>query len=114
MYAFVASMYGFDSMLMLNVDLVAVDIALTTQQGSLPALAGDSVFQWLDCPTGLPVEGATDALFVPEKSGSYAVVVTTRGCADTTACFAATVVSTWIPDGSGEWKRWTVPAEGTL
>jgi len=109
-----ASVAGCDSVLTIHVDLVAVDTSVTAHEGSLQAHAGESAFQWLDCATGLPVEGATDALFVPEQSGSYAVVVTTRGCADTSACFAVTVVSNRIPEGSGDWKLWPVPAEGTL
>jgi hypothetical protein len=45
-----------------------------------------ATYQWLNCGTGLPIAGATGRAFVPSLSGTYAVVVTSNGCADTSTC----------------------------
>ncbi|MBR9919800.1 MAG: T9SS type A sorting domain-containing protein [Bacteroidetes bacterium] len=43
-------------------------------------------YQWINCDTGEPVPGATDALFVPEISGNYAVEVTSFVCQEVSDC----------------------------
>lgn len=60
-----------------------------TQTGvTLTAQTAESTLQWLDCATGIPVQGATQAFFAPAQNGSYAVAVSNaQGCADTSACF---------------------------
>lgn len=43
-------------------------------------------YQWIDCETGLTIEGANGKEFVPIRSGSYAVIVSDGACSDTSAC----------------------------
>ncbi|MDQ3100616.1 MAG: T9SS type A sorting domain-containing protein [Bacteroidota bacterium] len=45
-------------------------------------------YQWLDCNNAdQPIEGATEQMFVPTVSGSYAVQVSTMNCQATSDCF---------------------------
>lgn len=45
-----------------------------------------SSYQWIDCATNLPINGATNQSFSPTQSGSYAVIVSDGVCSDTSAC----------------------------
>lgn len=53
---------------------------------SLTSNAEDATYQWIDCETDEPIEGADGQTFSPDHVGSYAVVVTQRGCTDTSIC----------------------------
>jgi NAD-dependent dihydropyrimidine dehydrogenase PreA subunit len=43
-------------------------------------------FQWIDCSTGNPIEGAVDFFYEPEVNGEYAVIITEENCSVTSAC----------------------------
>jgi hypothetical protein len=70
-------------------DPAAVDVS-TTYMGdtiSANASAGTSTFLWVDCDNGNTViPGETSQDFTPTVPGNYAVIVTTFGCTDTSAC----------------------------
>ncbi|MCZ2101277.1 MAG: T9SS type A sorting domain-containing protein [Chitinophagales bacterium] len=51
-------------------------------EGYLVAKEIDVLYQWIDCNTGLPIEGATSRVFWTSKSGSYAVIITSPYCDD--------------------------------
>ena len=96
--------------LLLQVDEVAF---LVEQQGqSLTVEANDAAFQWINCATNLPIEGATGNVFMPTVTGSYAVVVTQEGCTATSDCFAVTVVSTENPSADAGWQVLPNPTSG--
>jgi len=96
--------------LLLQVDEV---VFLVEQQGqALTVEASDASFQWIDCATNLPIEGATGNVFMPTVTGSYAVVVTQEGCTATSDCFAVTVVSTENPSAEAGWQVLPNPTSG--
>jgi len=96
--------------LLLQVDEVAF---LVEQQGqSLTVEANEATFQWINCATNLPIEGATDNVFMPTVTGSYAVIVTQEGCTATSDCFAVTVVSTENPTTEAGWQVLPNPTSG--
>lgn len=105
---------GCDSVVTLTVSLIEVDTAVEATETSLMALNSQATFQWIDCGTGLPVAGATDALFLPDKSGTYAVIIVQDGCMDTTSCYQVTIVSTENPDSEKAWAVWPIPAVDVL
>jgi hypothetical protein len=54
---------------------------------TLSAAATGVAYQWIDCNTNQPVVGATNQSFTTtEAVGTYAVVVSTNGCSDTSDC----------------------------
>jgi uncharacterized delta-60 repeat protein len=53
----------------------------------------NALFQWLDCDNmENPIPGATDAVFEPAVTGSYAVQVSNASCSATSVCEDFTVV----------------------
>ncbi len=80
---------GCDSNIVLNLTIVRIDTAITQSGDTLVANMPAASYQWLDCDNGYaPVGGAASRQFIPEKSGSYAVVVSRNGCKDTSGCYA--------------------------
>ncbi|MFN4197797.1 MAG: T9SS type A sorting domain-containing protein [Flavobacterium sp.] len=45
-----------------------------------------TTYQWIDCTTELPISGATAQEFTPLSNGSYAVLLTTKGCISQSDC----------------------------
>lgn len=78
---------GCDSTVTVNVQITAIDTGVTVVDGTGTAneTAADS-YAWIDCTTQLPVTGATSSTFTTSVTGSYAVIVTKNGCADTSEC----------------------------
>ncbi len=66
---------------------------VTTVGNTLRADAADATYQWLDCATDQPIEGATARTFAPEQNGTYAVRVSTGGCTALSACVPFTITS---------------------
>ena len=58
---------------------------------SLVVSQEDAEYQWIDCATNEPIEGATQSQFEPVVSGSYACVITLGECTDTTDCIDVTI-----------------------
>ena len=85
-----------------TVSVLKVNTAVTMRTDTLIALVGSDAqaLQWINCADHMPVEGATDSMFVPEKNGSYAVVVTQGVCADTSVCLS--LMPTAVKELSGE------------
>ncbi len=51
-------------------------------------------YQWVDCNNGFsPLAGETSRMFTATTNGSYAVVITSNGCSDTSSCFTFNSVS---------------------
>lgn len=63
--------------------------------GTIQSLADTAftTFQWINCITAAPVEGAVDPAFTPELSGDYAVVVTKGGCSVTSECITFCMIN---------------------
>lgn len=49
-------------------------------------------YQWINCTTGNPIAGETNASFTPSSGGSYALLIDNgTGCTDTSNCIISTV-----------------------
>ena len=59
---------------------------------TITASANNATYQWINCATNQPIQGATSSSFTPSANGLYAVIVTENGCSDTSACTAITTV----------------------
>lgn len=73
-----------------QVDLVidTVDVRVNNNLTSLEAVAFPATYQWIDCMNNFAiVSGAMNRVFTPTMNGSYAVIVTSGKCADTSECY---------------------------
>ena len=65
---------------------VAVDV---TQSSTTLTSTPASSYQWIDCNTGNPVEGANGQIFEPSINGNYSVIITdANGCTGQSNCFS--------------------------
>lgn len=75
-----------------SLTVISVDTAISVSGVTITAAASNATYQWINCSTNLPVNGATSASFTPSVNGSYAVIVTQNGCSDTSGCAAITTL----------------------
>ena len=81
------SSQGCDSLVFLNLTMNFIDsTAYQWDDTTLIATQPLVNYQWIDCNTGLPIPGATNREFYPDSTGSYAVIVSSTNCTDTSAC----------------------------
>ena len=78
---------GCDSVVTLNLTINTVDTTVQ-QSGNIFTAAISDTYQWIDCATGLFVDGATEQSFSPTMNGNYAVIVELNGCSDTSSCYS--------------------------
>ena len=84
---------GCDSIITLNLTVYPIDLTLTTtNQTQLSSNQNGAQYQWIDCNTQQSIAGATNQSFSPSTNGSYAVVVTTSDCSDTSICETISVI----------------------
>ena len=81
---------GCDSVITVDLSIETHTASAVLSNGTLTASPAGSVYQWIDCATGLFVPLATGQTFTPTVDGSYAVWVLNT-CLDTSACVAVTV-----------------------
>jgi hypothetical protein len=67
--------------------LVSVDNTVTQSTTTLTANQTGATYQWFDCDTSLPIDGATNRSFTPNSAGNYSVKITTEDCTETSVCF---------------------------
>ena len=87
---------GCDSVVTLHLTVITINTEIEwngtpEETYFLVALQEDAEYQWIDCATNEPIEGATQSQFEPVVSGSYACVITLGECTDTTDCIDVTV-----------------------
>lgn len=86
---------GCDSSVTLNLTITpTVNSNVTLNGNTLTTAAGaPATYQWVNCPTYIPISGATAQSFVPSVSGDYAVIISSGACTDTSACTNVVVTS---------------------
>lgn len=67
--------------------LISVDNTVTATAASLTANETGATYQWYDCDTSLPIDGATNRSFSPNSTGNYSVTITSGSCIETSVCF---------------------------
>lgn len=92
------SLSGCDSIVEWHLTIPVVDVSVTRYDRTLVAslLRGD--YQWMDCVTKTILPGAISYRFSPQRDGRYAVVVTDKGCTDTSKCVVVSGVSSSIKE----------------
>ena len=84
---------GCDSTLTINLTVEDID-ATVTQSGTVLTAnwAGAATYQWIDCADNSPIIGQTGQTFTAFENGSYAVIVSSANCSDTSTCYDVTTV----------------------
>ena len=76
---------GCDSTITLHLSLTPVDASVTNVNETLTATMPGAAYQWIGC-NGDAIPGATAQEFIATANGSYAVIVTSGNCTDTSDC----------------------------
>ncbi|KAA3624141.1 MAG: T9SS C-terminal target domain-containing protein, partial [Bacteroidetes bacterium] len=72
---------------LVNTEIIVAESSIQAQADSL-----NSNFQWIDCNTGVALEGATSPTFNPVVTGDYAVIITQGNCESTSDCVNMVIV----------------------
>ncbi len=62
------------------------DLTISEDANILTANQDSSTYQWIDCATGMPIDGEIKRSFEATENGDYAVIVGSGYCADTSDC----------------------------
>ena len=94
--AMLTSSTGCDSLVIMTLTVTRINTGLNWVGTSwyaieMEAAQENAEYQWIDCETNEWIENATEQLFEPVTSGSYACIITYNGCTDTTSCLNAIV-----------------------
>lgn len=85
---------GCDSVVSANIQITSIDTSVTISDETFTSnqTMADS-YTWIDCATGTPIAGATSNVFTATQNGSYAVIIESNNCVDTSACISIMNVS---------------------
>jgi hypothetical protein len=86
---------GCDSIITIDLTIINIDTAVTQADHVLTANMPDATYQWIDCANeNEPIDGETNQTFSATVNGQYAVIISSGGCTDTSACYVVNTVST--------------------
>lgn len=84
---------GCDSLVILDLTVNENDAEIVQNGVVLSAIQSGSTYQWIDCTTMQAISGATNKDFTPTQTGSYAAVVSSATCSDTSSCIDVNITS---------------------
>jgi hypothetical protein len=64
----------------------ALTATTTVLQGNTIHAVETGTYQWIDCITSVLIPNETGQNYSPATNGTYAVIITSNGCTDTSAC----------------------------
>jgi hypothetical protein len=85
-YATYQSAQGCDSTIELNLSVKSLDTTVVQSGVTLTAVQAGAAYQWINCNGNTAIAGAVNNSYTATVNGSYAVVISTNGCSDTSAC----------------------------
>jgi len=86
---------GCDSVYVLVLNVLTIDVTVTQNGTILSANATGANYQWVDCDNAYAIiPNETNSVFTATANGNYAVIITQNTCVDTSACFNVTGVFT--------------------
>jgi len=72
----------------------AMDDSITINAGTLSVpFVQNQTYQWFDCSSNLPVQGANSSSFIPSNGGNYNVIISNGTCSDTSQCVVVTGIN---------------------
>ncbi len=94
-YEFFVDTLGCGVIFHTSVNEIIIDTTIQHLGDRLRAVAEDVIFQWFDCDTGLPVDGAVQRVFKPSTNGNYRVRLTTvEECEAYSPCYYVSTTAT--------------------
>lgn len=84
---------GCDSTITINLTINTLVTSITQNGAVLNCTTNNAQYQWINCSTNQPINGATSQNYNPPSNGAYAVIATTSNCSDTSNCFELTNLS---------------------
>lgn len=72
--------------------LPILDLSVSQVNSDLIAGESGADYQWFNCTTGLPINGATGQTFSPTASGNYAVEIESAECSGISDCYSFTLI----------------------
>ncbi len=92
-----------------------IDVSTTTNGSQITANASGLSYQWMNCNTGnSPIIGANGQTYTTSSNGSYAVIVSTAMCSDTSACVSINLTGIEKLIGISETVIYPNPTSGGL
>lgn len=104
---------GCDSVVNLQIDIDTLNATITINGLSI-STPNVGTYQWIDCNSNTPIPGATSLNFVPTASGSYAVIVSTATCVDTSVCLTMWLTGTNNVNLNGNASIYPNPTQGVF
>ncbi len=90
---------GCDSIVVATLDGPTYNTNVLVNGNILASLETVAAHQWIDCSNNSPIPNATGQFYTATSSGNFAVVLSSGGCSDTSACYTVTVgVNEFIND----------------
>ena len=83
---------GCDSVITLNLTIISIDNSIIQNNTTLSAIENGDSYQWVNCPSMMPINGANAQNYTPTTSGDYALIITKSTCIDTSTCHTFEVV----------------------
>ncbi len=96
-YDSLQTVVGCDSVIFYDVSIISIDTNVSVNNNVLTATPGADYYQWINCATGSPIQGATSNTFVATENGSYAVIITIGACSDTSECHQVNISGNEYP-----------------
>jgi hypothetical protein len=85
---------GCDSIIYINLTVNTIDTSVNKNQNVLTANQNGGTYQWVDCDNNYsPLTGETNQQLIVNNNGSYAVIISTNNCTDTSSCITVTNTS---------------------
>lgn len=84
---------GCDSVITLHLTVNNIDASVSINGNTLLAAQTEASYQWYNCDTQQPIEGATGQSFSANVSGNYSVEINNGGCSIVSECYSITVIS---------------------
>ncbi|MDT8309185.1 MAG: FG-GAP-like repeat-containing protein [Bacteroidales bacterium] len=100
-----------------TVKIKSVDTTVILTNDTLWAVQDSAIYQWINCDMGNAIiAGATQAYYVVDTTGNYAVVVTYDGCTDTSGCKYVYIDNTGLAglENTDSMKVWPNPTSDQI
>jgi Secretion system C-terminal sorting domain len=114
---------GCDSTITVALTVENINSTITQNGLTLTCAESGAQYQWIDCITNTVIAGANGQSYNVSSNGSYAVIITTNNCSDTSACYIVNSVDVWDnhfsqfsfhPNPASEIVNFNAPAGSTI
>jgi hypothetical protein len=82
---------GCDSVITLDLIIESIDLSVTASSNTFSANQTGAQYQWINCSDSSIIDGATNQSYTPSSNGSYAVIISSSSCTDTSECVTSNV-----------------------